>query len=136
VTPERRVAPPGGMAAPSQAHLDDGTPVDLEPLARRITERHLQRHPEDIARYGDEMARTWCTHDNQHLLGWAIADVDLNGQLAWLARVLDARGYPVANLADNVVTGAEVMGEMGTPAARAVAERMRAAAGGLSRPSS
>lgn len=131
MTPARRVAPPSGMVPPGLAHLPNGTPVDLAPLARRITDRHLARHPEDITLYGEEMARTWCTHDNQHLLAWAITDADLDGQLAWLARVLDARGYPVANLADNVATGAEVLDEIETPALRAVARRMRAAARGL-----
>ena len=35
-------------------------------------------------------------------------------QLAWLANVLDSRGYPLANLADNLQTAAEVMRELVT----------------------
>lgn len=129
---ERRVEPPSGMAPPASARLPDGTVVDLAPLAQRITEAHLRRHPEDVARYGDELARAWCTHDNQHLLAWAIMDADLEGQLAWLARILDARGYPVANLVDNVATCAEIVGDaIPSPAGRTVADRMRAAARGL-----
>ncbi len=119
---------PGGMPPPAVAELADGTTVDLLALAELVTERHLARHAEDTARYGDDLARAWCTHDNQHVLQWAVQDADLDGQLAWLAGLLDARGYPVANLIDNVATAAEVCeAEIGTPAGRAVAARLRGA---------
>lgn len=131
----RRPAPPSGMAPPIVAELPDGSAVELRPLAATVTDRHLSRHPEDVERYGAELARAWGVHDNQHLLNWAIGDIDLLGQVAWLARVLDARGYPVASLADNLMTGADVVAEeiAGEPG-RVIAERMRAAARSLAHP--
>ncbi|HET8978072.1 MAG TPA: hypothetical protein VFN87_07930 [Solirubrobacteraceae bacterium] len=129
MSPGREVQPPGGMAPPELAELPDGSRLALRGLAEKISDAHLERHPEDAERYGTEMARAWCVHDNQHLLFWAAGDLDLAGQLAWLAGVLDARDYPVANLVDNVTTGADVLErETPTAAGRAVAERMRAAA--------
>ena len=120
------------MAPPTTARLPDGSAVELRPLAQRITEAHLSRHPEDVERYGADLAREWGVHDNQHLLEWAIGDIDLLQQVAWLGRVLGARGYPVANLADNLMTGADIVaGEIPGDAGRATAERMRAAARSL-----
>jgi hypothetical protein len=110
----RRPAPPSGMAPPVTATLPDGVALELQPLASEITERHLRRHPEDVERYGD-LARVWCIHDNQHLVNWAVLDVrgvlSFSEQLRWLANVLDSRGYPLANLADNLQTGAHVVRE-------------------------
>ena len=39
------------------------------------------------------------------------ASCPFRSSCAWLANVLDSRGYPLANLADNLQTGAEVMRE-------------------------
>jgi hypothetical protein len=131
----RRPAPPSGMAPPTVARLPDGSEVELRPLAQRITDAHLQRHLEDVERYGAELARDWGVHDNQYLLEWAIGDIDLQGQVAWLARVLDARGYPVANLADNLMTGAGIVAaEIPGDAGEQIAERMRSAARSLGEP--
>jgi hypothetical protein len=131
----RRPAPPSGMAPPTVARLPDGSEVELRPLAQRITDAHLQRHLEDVERYGAELARDWGVHDNQYLLEWAIGDIDLQGQVAWLARVLDARGYPVANLADNLMTGASIVAaEIPGDAGEQIAERMRSAARSLGEP--
>ena len=84
--------------------------LELRPLAREITDRHLLRHAEDLQRYG-ETGREWCTHDNQHLINWAVLAVrdalSFHEQLAWLANVLTSRGYPLTNLADNLETAAE-----------------------------
>jgi hypothetical protein len=120
------------MPPPSLASLPDGATIELHPLAQRIADAHLGRHPEDVERYGDELARAWCTHDHQHILAWAAGDLDLDGQLAWLARLLDARGYPVANLLDSVSTAADTLERaLDTDAAREVSARLRAAAGKL-----
>jgi hypothetical protein len=109
--------------------LPGGEEVELVPLAERVTDRHLERHPEDVEVYGEELARQWGVHDNQHILLWAIEDRDLAGQLAWLAGVLGARGYPVPNLIDNVRGAAGILEqELPAPHGAAVAERMRAAA--------
>lgn len=107
---DRGVAPPSGMAPPVTATLPDGVVLELRPLAREITDRHLLRHTEDLQRYG-ETGREWCTHDNQHLINWAVLAVcdalSFDEQLAWLANILMSRGYPLANLADNLETAAE-----------------------------
>jgi hypothetical protein len=103
------------MAPPVAATLPDGLVLELRPLAAEITDRHLRRHPEDLERYG-EVAREWGIHDNQHLINWAVLDargaLSFSEQLGWLANVLGSRGYPLANLADNLVTGAQVMREL------------------------
>jgi hypothetical protein len=103
------------MAPPVKATLPDGVVVDLGPLAREITDRHLRRHPEDTERYGD-LAREWGVHDNQHLVNWAVLDVggalSFEEQVAWLANVLGSRGYPLANLADNLDTAAQATREL------------------------
>lgn len=106
--------------------------MPLVPLAEAVTERHLERHPEDVGRYGQDLAWEWCVHDMQHVLAWAISDQEFEGQLTWLARVLDAREYPVGNLIDCTMTAADVVEEeLPAPAGPDIAGRMRAAADGL-----
>lgn len=111
----RRPAPPSGMPPPVTATLPDGVVLDLRPLACEITDRHLLRHPEDTERYGD-LARDWGVHDTQHLVNWAVLDgvgaVSFQEQVAWLANVLGSRGYPLANLADNLDTAAQATREL------------------------
>jgi hypothetical protein len=123
-----RTAPPSGWPPPTQAKLA-GAPVELEPLAALIADRYFARFPEDIERYGDA-GRAWELHDTQHLLNWAMGDVegfiDMHGQVAWLARVLAARDFPLEHLAVNLELAAEVVYEQlkgGAP----VAERLLAA---------
>ncbi len=135
---ERRLRPPsGGMAPPQTVTLPDGTRLDLLPLARKISDAHLARHPDELERYG-AACREWCTHDNQHLLSWAALDlqdsVDFDEQLGWLSRVLSARGYPIASLVDNLRTGGKLI-ELHAPGAgiQALAERFALAADSLDR---
>jgi hypothetical protein len=125
----RRTAPPSGMPPPTSAATPAGERVELVPLAEAVAVRHLDQHPEDVARYGRDLAWQWCVHDMQHVLAWAISDQDFEGQLTWLARVLDARDYPVNNLVDCTLTAADVV-EAQVPGrdGREVAQRMRAAA--------
>jgi hypothetical protein len=113
------------MPPPAAATLSDGATLDLVALAEAVAELHLERHPEDVERYGPELAEEWCVHDVRHLINWAAHDIELSRQVAWLARVLDARGYPLANLADCLRTAAEVI-ERETPsdAAHEVAARL------------
>jgi hypothetical protein len=103
------------MAPPPTATLPDGVVLELEPLAEEITDRHLRRHPEDVERYGD-LARAWGVHDAQHVLSWAVLDADgalsFQEQIAWLANVLSSRGYPLANLVDNLDTAAQATREL------------------------
>lgn len=105
-----------------------GAEVALAPLAAAVSVRYFERHPEDLERYG-ELAREWEQHDTQHLLNWAIGDVeghvDLERQVGWLAGVLEARDFPLEHLASNLELAGEVVEE---PLGGAVAQRLRAAA--------
>jgi hypothetical protein len=122
-----RTAPPSGWPPPTRARLGD-VEIQLEPLARTIADRYFERFPEDLERYGDA-ARAWELHDTQHLLHWAIGDVeghvDMAHHVEWLARVLAARDFPLEHLAVNLELAADVAGaEVGDQ----VAQRLVAAA--------
>ena len=109
----REVARPSGWMPPAEAWFG-GARIDLVPLAHEISRRHLERHPDDVERYG-ELAGEWAVHDMQHVLHWAFGDhggiIELDSQVAWLARVLGARGYPLENLWSCLRTAAEVVEE-------------------------
>jgi len=129
----REVAPPSGQQPPATVVLVDGTVVPLAGVAATASDRHLARHPEELARYGPH-TRAWCRHDLQWVLSWAVHDadgqpVDFVAQLDWLVRVLDSRGYPLASLADALDELAAVAAGNGLAAAadrlRAGAERVR-----------
>jgi len=102
VSPTR---PPSGRPAPTQARRIDGTVVALADLADAICRRYRAEFPDERERYGDA-GEAWCRHDNQWILHWAVEDLDLpgrlDGQLRWLAGVLDARGFPVPRLVRNL----------------------------------
>ena len=55
----------------------------------------------------------WCRHDNQHILNWAVVtlrfSIQLESQLSWLARILEAREFPLDRLARNLEIAAEVV---------------------------
>ncbi len=123
-----RTAPPSGWPPPAEARLG-ATTIALAPLAAVIADRYFERFPEDLERYGDA-ARAWELHDTQHLLHWAFGDVegfvDMERHVSWLARVLDARGFPLEHLAVNLELAAEVV--EGLDQAEPVAEHLRAAA--------
>ena len=116
---------PSGHPAPTEAELD-GQTIEIVPIAREVARRHLERHPEDVERYGEELAFQWAAHDMQHVVHWAYTDVaglvDLEQQVSWLARVLEARGYPLENLWSCLRTAAEVVDD------DRVAARLRSAA--------
>jgi hypothetical protein len=123
-----RTAPPSGWPPPTEARLGQGS-VDLAGLAGEIADRYFERFPEDLERYGDA-ARAWELHDTQHLLHWAVGDVeghvDMQHHVDWLARVLAARDFPLEHLAVNLELAADVVGER-VDGGDAVAERLRAA---------
>ena len=107
--------PPSGMAPPTEAVLvGEHVPIALRPLAEEICRRYREEFPDEQGRYGDAGV-AWCVHDNQHILNWAIGArngyVDLQRELAWLARVLEARDFPLDRLGRNLEIGAEVVGE-------------------------
>jgi hypothetical protein len=126
---DRRTQPPGGWPPPDRATLG-GREVELLPLSTEVSERYFQRYPEDLERYGD-LARQWEVHDTQHLLNWAIGDVeghvDLEKQVGWLAGVLEARDFPLEHLAGNLELAADVVGAE-IAGADALAGRLRDAA--------
>ena len=97
-----KVAPPSGMPPPEIATSPHGRDIDLVALARATCVSYDAEFPDERERYGPAGAE-WCRHDCQHLLNWAIlsltVDLDFDAQLAWLARVLSARDFPLDRLA-------------------------------------
>ena len=126
---DRRTQPPGGWPPPDRATLA-GREVELPPLAAAVSERYFQRYPEDLERYGD-LARQWEIHDTQHLLNWAIGDVEghveLERQVGWLAGVLEARDFPLEHLAGNLELAGDTVADK-LDGAEALAGRLRDAA--------
>jgi len=129
----RAVAPPSGSPAPQTATLA-GRSIALAPLAEAVADRYFAEFPDDLARYGDA-ARAWEVHDTLHCLHWAVLDVegsaDVEREVAWLASVLRARGFPLERLARNLELAADVVAEGVAAPGAAVADRLRATAAGL-----
>ena len=126
----RRTAPPSGWPPPDETQLD-GDVVALGPLCEEIADRYFQRFPADLDRYGPNVARAWEIHDTRHVLNWAIGaqegHVDLDAQVSWLARLLEARNFPLDHLAANLELAADVVHER-VDRGMGVAGRLRAAA--------
>ena len=72
---EPRPAPPSGWPPPAEARRSTARAIELEPLAAEVADRYFGDYPEDLERYGDA-GRAWEIHDTQHLLEWAIGDVE------------------------------------------------------------
>jgi hypothetical protein len=131
--PPHRVDPPSGMAPPTAAPSPvDGAPdLDLYGLAAAVVERYYAEFTDEDAVYG-EVGREWCQHDLQHLLNWAALDVagavSLNDQTAWLARILESRGFPILRLARSLELGADVVLAQLGDGARPMADTLTAAA--------
>jgi hypothetical protein len=129
-SPSRRPAPPSGQPPPSGVTLADGARLALEPLAREVCARYAAEFPDEEQRYGDA-GRQWCVHDNQYLLEWAVLAragyVNLDEQVAWLARVLEARAFPLDRLARDLDIAADVL-RARAPIAEDAARGLEAAA--------
>ena len=114
MSPRPRPAPPSGQPPPRLVALADGTEVDLEAVATEVCARYAAEYPDEHERYGDA-GRDWCMHDNQHLVNWAVLDtreyVSLEDQVSWLAKVLEARDFPLDRLARDLDIAAAVVGE-------------------------
>jgi hypothetical protein len=128
---------PSGTPPPSSARIADAV-VALPPLADAICRRYRDEFPDEIERYG-EAGYEWCLHDNQWLLSWAVTDVlgglDLREQVAWLARVLHARGFPLERLVRDLQSAADVVAEGAFgDASDAVAARLAGAAQSVTAP--
>ena len=124
---KKRLARPGGHPPPEHIRLE-GQKVATAPIAAAVTDRFLERHPDELDRYeAADLVRKWCEHDTRHLIGWAAAEAErgtpLARQLDWLGVVLQSRGYPAQRLADTLEIGADVLGEELGP----TAEKIRAA---------
>jgi hypothetical protein len=105
--------PPSGYPPPVTAELHGGR-IDLRALAEEICARYRAEFPDEQHRYGDA-GIAWCVHDNQHILNWAVTELNGYGgfdrQLAWLAGVLEARDFPLDRLARNLDLAAAVSEE-------------------------
>ena len=90
------------MPPPESATSPGGLAIDLVAIAHEACASYDAEFPDERERYGPAGA-AWCRHDCQHLLNWAVlsvsVDLDFDAQLAWLARVLAARDYPLDRLA-------------------------------------
>ncbi len=84
-------------------------------LASEVCARYRCEFPDERERYGDA-GMAWCVHDNQCILAWAVGArngyVDLQRELAWLGRVLEAREFPLDRLARNLEIAAEVTADI------------------------
>ena len=123
----KRTAPPSGAAPPEEAGG-----LDLRAMAERVTDRYGAEFPDEDERYEPEIWRAWCRHDSQYLLQWAVLDVEqttsLDKQVAWLAGILEARGFPLDRLARTLeLCGDEADAEQRTD----VGDRLRASAQAL-----
>jgi hypothetical protein len=108
-----RPSPPSGAAPPQRASRADGSNVELQPLAESVCGRYQAEFPDEQERYG-AAGHEWCIHDNLHIFSWAICDAELgyvrlSEQIAWLARVLGARDFPLERLARNLEIASEVL---------------------------
>ena len=129
-SPGPRPAPPGGAAAPLEVEAPDGSTVDLRSLAKQVCARYRAEFPDEEERYGDA-GQAWCVHDNQYILHWAMLDAlgstTLHDQVAWLARVLASRDFPLERLRRNLELAADVASETGSTWGGDVAERLLSA---------
>ena len=90
------------MPPPTIATVPSGRQLDLAFLAEETCAAYDTEFPDERERYGP-VGVQWCRHDNQHLLNWAVLslafEVDFERELEWLARILEARDFPLARLA-------------------------------------
>jgi hypothetical protein len=125
-----RLRPPSGYPPPEVAETADGDTLALRSLAEEICRRYRAEFPDEQERYGDA-GIAWCVHDNQHILNWAVLAtrgfIDLEERLAWLARVLEARGFPLPRLARNLELAAAVVRD-DLPQRGEIAERLSSGA--------
>ena len=129
----RLLRPSGGTPPPDSARVQGDQLLFLAPLAHEAALRHQAEFPDEVERYGPA-GFAWCVHDLQYVLGWAARDATSPGlleqELAWLTRLLRARGYDIRRLARSLELLGDVVAER-HPAADDLARRLRAAANGV-----
>lgn len=90
------------MPPPQRVTAPRGHEVNLVEIARKTCVAYDEEFPDERERYGPA-GNEWCRHDVQHLLNWAVLslthDLDYERELSWLARVLEARDFPLSRLA-------------------------------------
>jgi hypothetical protein len=118
------------MDPPAVATLPDGEAIELVAAAEEVTRRYFAEFPDDLDNYSAEV-RDWAVHDTQHILSWAVSELNgfraLGRQVDWLARVLAARDFPLERLARNLELSADVLAER-VPGERDAIEAMFAEA--------
>ena len=123
----RRPAPPTGMPPPGTVISPLGEELDLAALATETCSAYDAEFPGERQRYGPA-GMQWCVHDNQHVFNWAALSltghVGFLEQIQWLARVLEARDFPLDRLARSLELCAETI-ERRHPNELALAERLR-----------
>jgi hypothetical protein len=122
------IEPPTGQPPPTEARIEGGERIDLVALAEEICDRYRAEFRDEQARYGDA-GIAWCVHDTQHILNWAVGAlngfVELERELAWLARVLEARDFPIERLARDLEIAAEVSRERLSGSASRIGDALR-----------
>jgi hypothetical protein len=105
---------PSGAPPPLAAEWREGDKLDLLAIAEEICTRYRAEFPDEQERYGDAGV-AWCIHDNQHILNWAVTELNglggFEGKLAWLAGVLEARDFPVERLTRDLEIAAAVVAD-------------------------
>ena len=90
------------MPPPQRVTGPRGHELNLVEIARKTCEAYDKQFPDERERYGPA-GLEWCRHDVQHLLNWAVLSLtyglDYERELSWLARVLEARDFPLPRLA-------------------------------------
>ena len=84
-------------------------------MAERVCARYYAEFPDHVERYG-ERGREYCAHDNAYLIAWLVDDMAMPASgsfarnVAWLASVLSARGFPMDAFGRNLeLVGDEVV---------------------------
>ena len=110
----RSVSKPSGWPPPTTVTTAAGREIDLVAAAAECCTAYDAEFPDERERYGPA-GMDWCRHDNQHLLNWAVLHtleyVSIDEQVAWLAKVLEAREFPLDRLARDLDIAAEVVAE-------------------------
>ncbi|MGO9956027.1 MAG: hypothetical protein ACLP50_08600 [Solirubrobacteraceae bacterium] len=131
----RPIPGPSGEKPPSSAISPRGEELDLVAVAKLTCSAYDAEFSDERARYGPAGLQ-WCRHDNQHLLNWAVISltygISFENELAWLARILEHRQFPLQRLARDLEL---LSGALTTayPDEQEVAERIKEGAAFIAR---
>ena len=114
------------MSPPVVATSPLGDELELRALAKETCSAYDAEFPDERERYGPAGIQ-WCVHDVQHILNWAA--LSLTGslafleQIAWLARILEGRDFPLDRLARGLELCAQTL-DQHHPRERALVARL------------